>query len=76
MKVFLSLLCIAGILAIIEPFLYLYGKWWYGKNPGAENNYKFEELKMKFEHKEWTVWVSLAVGSAFLIIFAVFAKTL
>lgn len=62
MRFLFCLLFITGLFAVIEPFLYLYGKQWYEKNPEAEINYKFEELKLKFERREWAVWVYLAVG--------------
>lgn len=68
MRIFFSLLFIAGLLAVVEPFLYLYGKQWYEKNPDAEVNYKFEELKLKFERREWAVWVHLAVGSVMILL--------
>lgn len=68
MRILFILLFATGLFNVVEPFLYLYGKQWYEKNPDAEINYKFEELKLKFESREWSVWVCLAVGSIMILL--------
>lgn len=62
MRILFILLFVAGLFDIVEPFLYLCGKQWYEKNSEADPNYKFEELKLRFEGKEWKIWFYLAMG--------------
>lgn len=68
MRILFILLFATGLFNVVEPFLYLCGKQWYEKNPEAEINYKFEELKLKFERREWAVWLSLAVGIVLIML--------
>ena len=68
MRIIFCLLFVMGLFAVVEPFLYLCGKQWYEKNPDAEINFKFEELKLKFERQEWAVWVYLAVGIVLILL--------
>lgn len=68
MRILFCLLFVTGLLAIVEPFLYLCGKQWYEKNPEAECSYKFEELKLKFERREWAVWAYLTVGIVLILL--------
>lgn len=61
MKFLFCLLITICLLALVDPFVYMFYERWYRENSEAEKNYRFELLDTVFRHK-YAAAISIAVG--------------